>query len=103
MNERERGERDEERCILIGERVELVGEARLRGGNLVLQEPQVSSAQLHRVNSSMIGDSTLQGKKFLAAVIRGQRSLADLQIGRAVWYRVGKWLSGSIFVFIMMA
>merc|ERR550525_406828 len=51
--ERERGMRRQERCIQVGERVDVLAEARLQEGGqgVVLQEPSRPSSELHRIDS----------------------------------------------------
>lgn len=98
--ERERGVRREERCIRLGEAAEVVAEALATEDGLVLREPQRPSEQLHRVDSlSQCADgaaSSLRGKAFLGAVLRGRRSLEEALLGRAAWLRAAKLLAAAV-------
>eukprot|EP00927_Polykrikos_kofoidii_P031514 TRINITY_DN27075_c0_g1_i1.p1 TRINITY_DN27075_c0_g1~~TRINITY_DN27075_c0_g1_i1.p1 ORF type:complete len:545 (+),score=104.83 TRINITY_DN27075_c0_g1_i1:66-1700(+) len=101
--ERERGQRREERCLRLGETAEIVGEAVIgENERVVLRHPELPSEKLHRINSLDVGRnatiaSTLANKAFVGAVIRrgGTPSLAALLLGRARWWRLGKWLCGA--------
>merc|ERR1740129_2096714 len=98
-HERERGLRREERCIQVGENVEIVAEACLRDGQLVLQEPSRASSELHRVDSdSFVRASALVNKVWLGAVLRDNRSLEAIQKRGALMWRIGKWLSGLLLL-----
>jgi len=102
--ERERGIRREERCLRMGEEGELVGEACITEHGLVLREPRLPSEMLHRVDSEgLLGDrpSSLRNKAFAGIVLRtGQQSLEMVQLGRAKWWRIGKFLLGLLSLFL---
>eukprot|EP00931_Biecheleriopsis_adriatica_P115550 TRINITY_DN91336_c0_g1_i1.p1 TRINITY_DN91336_c0_g1~~TRINITY_DN91336_c0_g1_i1.p1 ORF type:complete len:492 (-),score=80.38 TRINITY_DN91336_c0_g1_i1:8-1294(-) len=105
--ERERGTRREEHCIEDGETVEVVAEASLTEEGLVLQEPQRPWEELHRIDSVELLQGTgrpsaLANKTFLGAVLRGPRSLEQMILGSAKWWRVGKWLSGLLLGFLLL-
>lgn len=101
---RDRGTRREERTLRTGEELEVMGEACVRDGSLVLREPDKSSEPcLHRMSSLQLGQedngerSGLSGKLFVATVLRGAtRSLVEAHRGRAWWLRIGKWLLGVL-------
>mmetsp|Transcript_73015 Transcript_73015/g.236267 ORF Transcript_73015/g.236267 Transcript_73015/m.236267 type:complete len:91 (+) Transcript_73015:1452-1724(+) len=59
---------------------------------------------LHRVDSEgLLGDrpSSLRNKAFAGIVLRtGQQSLEMVQLGRAKWWRIGKFLLGLLSLFL---
>lgn len=106
--QRDRGVRREEKHLRTGERLELVGEARVVGGSLVLQEPSVPPAQLHRVSSLLhlngqsAAPSALLNKGFTGVVLRNRRDLASAILTYAWRWRVAKWALGFLTTAIVL-
>eukprot|EP00928_Gymnodinium_smaydae_P037112 TRINITY_DN25815_c0_g1_i1.p1 TRINITY_DN25815_c0_g1~~TRINITY_DN25815_c0_g1_i1.p1 ORF type:complete len:485 (+),score=40.03 TRINITY_DN25815_c0_g1_i1:66-1520(+) len=95
--ERETGQRHLEKCLRLGERAEIVGEAVVTDLGMVLREPSLPSASLHRVHSAGdVAPSSLPNKAFVGAVLRAHLSLESLQQQRAWKWSLGKWFSGLI-------
>jgi len=103
--QRTRGWRREERCLSLGDRCEVLGEARVdEGGRLTICEPHVPSEQLHRLDSprrarrprAALADwerpSALRHKAFLGAVLREYSSLEKVHLAEVVCWRCWKRL-----------
>lgn len=99
--ERERGVRREERLLRVGERLEVLGEASVARGSLVIRAPSLPSEQLHRLQSLPFGGLTaepspLLDKSFAGTVLRGGAGLTQLKLARAAKWRLAKWVLGTL-------
>lgn len=99
--ERERGIRREEKLLRVGERLEVLGEASVAQGSLVIRAPSRPSEQLHRLRSlplegSAAAPSALLNKSFAGTVLRGGVGLAELNLARAAKWRLAKWAFGVL-------
>lgn len=98
-NQRERGVRCEERVLRASERLEVLGEARVEGGSLVIRAPSRVSEQLHRLQSLPFGDVTdkpspLLDKIFAGTVLRGRAGMSQTTLAHAARWRLAKWFLG---------